>query len=197
MATLPHCDELFQRYFAPWYSERDLASRGFDATRPDVVGFPDDVGDHAAARSRLPVEAQERYIHHLTVSMTDAAIIDFSDLRQLQPPVDFDWIQAIDDYYDVERIAALIEESDPTEDGNPYFITCIELGVLIAKMLQALVPELEWLADSPYWESSLWHPETANIIPPTHWAIKKFSGYGWDDGLVGKIHCGAQMLRGS
>ncbi len=68
--------------------------------------------------------------------MTDAAIGDFSNLLELPSPVDFNWIQTIDDYYNLDRIAALIAESDPTEDGNPYFITCIELGTLIAKMMQ-------------------------------------------------------------
>jgi hypothetical protein len=69
------------------------------------------------------------------------------------------------------------------------------LGTLIAKMMQSLVPDLEWMADSPYWESSLWHPASGHIIPPTHWAIKKFSDYGLEDGLVPKIHCAAHALR--
>ncbi|MDM4019542.1 hypothetical protein, partial [Roseiconus lacunae] len=195
MPTIPHCDELFHRYFAPWYSDDDLASRGFDATRPDMLQFSVHVGKPASALSPLHDEDQERYIHHVSVTMTDAAVGDFGNLLELSSPVDFDWIQSIDDYYNVDRIAELIAESDPTKDGNSYFITCIELGTLIAKMLQSLVPDLEWMANSPYWESSLWHPASGHIIPPTHWAIKKFSDYGWDDGLVPKIHCGAHALR--
>lgn len=195
MPTLPDCDELFQRYFAPWYTEDDLASRGFDATRPDMLQFSDHVGKPASALSPLREDAQERFIHHLAVTMTDAAIGDFANLLDLSPPIDFDWIQAIDEYYNITRIAELIAESDPTEDGNPYFITCIELGTLIAKTMKVLVPDLEWMADSPYWESSLLHPASGHVIPPTHWAIKKLSSYGWDDGLVPKIHCGAHALR--
>ena len=195
MPTLPDCDELFRRYFAPWYSEDDLSSHHFDATRPDMLQFIDHVGKPASALSPLRTEAQDRVIHHLVVTMTDAAVGDFGNLLGLSPPVNFGWIQMIDDYYNIDRIAELIAESDPSEDGNPYFITCIELGALIAKMIQSLVPDIEWMANSPYWESSLWHPASAHIIPPTHWAIKKFSDYGWEDGLVPKIHCGALVLR--
>jgi hypothetical protein len=156
--------------------------------------FSNHAGKPASAISPLRDAAQERFIHHLAVTMTNAAVGDFANLLELSPPVGFDWIQAIDEYYNIDRIADLIAESDPTEDGNPYFITCIELGTLIAKMIQSLVPDLEWLADSPYGESSLWHPTSGQMIPPTHWAIKKFSDYGWNDGLVPKIHCGAHAL---
>ncbi|MCD0462005.1 hypothetical protein, partial [Roseiconus lacunae] len=126
MPTIPHCDELFHRYFAPWYSDDDLASRGFDATRPDMLQFSVHVGKPASALSPLHDEDQERYIHHVSVTMTDAAVGDFGNLLELSSPVDFDWIQSIDDYYNVDRIAELIAESDPTKDGNSYFITCIE-----------------------------------------------------------------------
>jgi len=195
MPTIPDCDELFQRYFALWYSAEDSASRGFEATRPDMLQFTEHIGKSAMAPSRLKKDDQDRYIHHLAVTMKEAALDDFSNLLQIQPPIDFDGIQSIDDYYNLERIAELITESDPSEDGNPYFITCIELGTLIAMTLRTLVPDLEWLADSPYWESSLWHPSTGHIIPPTHWAIKKLSDYGCEDGLVPKIHCAAHVLR--
>ncbi|MEW4452052.1 hypothetical protein AB1L30_05140 [Bremerella sp. JC817] len=195
MPNLPDCDDLFQRFFAPWYSEVDLASRGFEATRPDLLCYGDHIGRPAAELSRLHPDAQAGVIQHLSVAMTDAAIGDFGKLVGLEPPLSGRWIQAIDQYYDEQHIAELIAESDPTDDANSYLITCIELGTLIAKMLQAMVPDLEWWAESPYWESSLWHPATGHMIPPTHWAIKKFSGYGWDDGLAPKIFAAVQALR--
>lgn len=34
-----------------------------------------------------------------------------------------------------------------------------------------------------------------SIIPPKQWAIERFSGYVWEDGLVTNIHCGAEVLR--
>lgn len=194
MATIPHCDELFQRFFAPWYSADELSNRGFKGTRPDILEFPNHIGKSAAELSPLREEVQTRFVQHLAKTMTDAAIGDFGSLLSLSPPVDFDWIKKIDEYFNVERIAELIEVSDPAENGNTYFILCIELGTLIAQTMQTLVPDLQWMPDSPYWESALWHPPSGFLIPPTHWAINKFSDDGWNDGLVPKIHCGLQSL---
>ena len=193
--AIPDCDELFTRFFAPWYSAQELSGRGFAATRPDMLQYSEHIGKAASEISRLRLDAQSRFVDHLSNTMTDAAIGDFGNLLALTTPVGFQWIQAIDDYYDVDHIDKLIAESDPDEDGNAYFITCIELGTLIAKMMQALVPDLQWMADSPYWESALWHPASGYLIPPTHWAIQKLSDYGWNDGLVPKIHCAAETLQ--
>lgn len=195
MTTIPHCDDLFRQYFAPWYSTDDLTARGFEATRPDLLQYSDHVGKPASDLSPLRADVQEQFIHHLAKRMTDAAVVDFGNLLTLAPPVDFQWIQTIDEHFNVDQIAGLIAESDPTENGNSYFITCIELGTLIATMMQELVPDLEWMADSPYWESSLWHPASGHVISPVHWAIKKLSDYGWEDGLVPKIHCGMHALH--
>jgi hypothetical protein len=69
MPTIPHCDDLFLRHFAPWYSEDDLASRGFNATRPDMLQFSDYVGKPASALSPLGEDAQERFIQRLAVTI--------------------------------------------------------------------------------------------------------------------------------
>jgi hypothetical protein len=49
------------------------------------------------------------------------------------------------------------------------------------------LPGLEWLGSAPYWESSLWYAPTGASIHPFHWAIKKMSSYGVDDGLRFKL----------
>jgi len=195
MASIPHCDALFLRYFAPWYDKEDLAARVFEATRPDMLQSSENIGKSASELCPLQSESRDRIIQHLDITMTQAAVSDFGRLLKLSAPVDFAWLQRIDDYYNRDRIGKLIQRSDPGEDGNEYFISCIELGTLIARLMRSLVPELEWVADSPYWESALWHSPTGNLIPPTHWAIKKFSGYGCEDGLVSKIHCVPQVLK--
>lgn len=162
--------------------------------RPDVMQLPGCVGRNGSDMSPLRKADQRRCIKHLEKTMLDAAIGDLSDAIDFPVPLELSSIQAIDDHFDTTAIAKLIAASDPTEDGNPYFITCIELGAMMAAIMRNLVPELEWIADSPYWESSLWHSETGTIIPPTHWAIKKLSSYGWNDGLVPKIICGVEPL---
>ena len=55
-------------------------------------------------------------------------------------------------------------------------------------MLQALEPRLSWLYDWPYWESALYDQETRSRINVFHWAVKKMSEYGVEDGLTDKLN---------
>jgi hypothetical protein len=40
MRDLPHCDDLFLRYFDRWYSNADRKRKRFRATRPDLFDLP-------------------------------------------------------------------------------------------------------------------------------------------------------------
>lgn len=55
-------------------------------------------------------------------------------------------------------------------------------------MMKATTPRLEWCYEYPYWESSLFAPKTGTVIPPFHFAVKKMSEYGVDDGFVAKLN---------
>jgi len=37
-------------------------------------------------------------------------------------------------------------------------------------------------------------PDPQSLIPVFHWAVKKMSGYGWDDGFVQKIDACLKLL---
>ena len=197
MASIPDCNELLEQYFLPWYSDQDKAARGITVVRPDVMQRTDWVGFSSSRISRLYPEDQLRTIEQFSTTMGNAAVSDLGRLLNLPPSVDFDWIHAVDEYYDTERIAALLQDSDATEDGNPYFIVCIEIASLIGMMMRQLVPTLEWVGESPYWETWLWNSATGHCVTPIDWAIKKLSDYGWDDGLVAKIYLIPELVHSS
>jgi len=50
---LPHCDDLFLRFFDPWHSENDRKRRGFPATRPDMMQVAELAGISEAQDSPL------------------------------------------------------------------------------------------------------------------------------------------------
>ncbi len=54
---------------------------------------------------------------------------------------------------------------------------------------------LMWLYDWPYWESSIYDPQTGQLFPVFHWAIKKFSCYGINDGFKDKLLMCSQMIE--
>jgi hypothetical protein len=97
------------------------------------------------------------------------------------------WIAAFDAHFDERRIAEIVDRSDPTDFGNDLVVITCELGAALGHVMRTMQPRLFWRWDWPYWESALVDPETGALIPTFHWAIKKMSGYGWDDGLLPKI----------
>lgn len=194
-SVLPDCNDLFRRFFKPWFSESDFQRRGYETTtRPDVTTLDELQGRPASELCGLNQADQNDVIEQVTKTMANAAISDFGSLLNLSAPFGVNWIEAIDSYYDVARIEELIARSDPADFGNDYVVTCIEIAALIGSLIKARVPEVEWLPAWPYWETSLWHPATGQIIPPTDWGIKKLSSYGWDDGLVPKIEMAIELL---
>ena len=56
-------------------------------------------------------------------------------------------------------------------------------------------PQLEWLADWPYWESALLDVPSGYRINVFHWAIKRFSEYGLEDGYRAKVAKCLEMVR--
>lgn len=184
--SLPHCDELFKKFLDPWYAEDDRARRIFENTRPDIL-------THEGYLSRTPDELAilndegKREVAARLERMLDACIEDWPCYLTVFGSLDENWIDAFDRYYDRERIAGVIERSDPADYGNDYLILVCEFGAALAHVLQQKQPRLVWQHDWPYWESSLIDPQTGAVIPPFHWAVKKFSDYGVEDGFRAKI----------
>lgn len=194
MESLPHCDDLFLRFFDPWYDDVWRKWKGFPATRPDLLNADQLVGCSGFEASPLQEEPQLK-VAQMIRTMLEAAQGDWQRQLELVPPVDLNWVRVIDTHFDRTRIQQLIDASDPADFSNPYLVTCCEFGVILAQVLQEECAELEWMYAWPYWESALFHPPSGTVIPVFHWAVKKMSEYGFDDGFAEKIQACTQILR--
>lgn len=190
---LPGCDELFMKYFAPWYDEDSRQRKGFEATRPDMVEVASLIGEASETVGPLPEEYRANASRQIE-GMLEAARGDFPNLLSVSGEPDLSWVDAFDRYFDRGKIQKLLDVSDPTDFSNEYVVTCCEFGALLASVMKTTTPRLEWYYEHPYWESSLFDPKTGAIIPPFHFAIKKMSEYGVDDGFAAKLGHLADIL---
>ena len=189
---LPDADDIYSRFFDRWYDDDDRQRKGFSHTRPDMMaGYRP--GLKASEISRLTVDSQSEVLRRIT-RMFDTARTDWPRFLPVSGQVTEDWIQASDDYYDAERVRSTIDNSDPSDFSNDLIIAVCQFGAVLGQVLLQTQPRLEWVAEWPYWESSLYDPISGNVIPPFHWAIKKFSGYGVDDGFVPKLRMCVELL---
>lgn len=197
MDKLPHCDDLFMRFIDRWYDDDDRRQKGFPATRPDVYRIEHLFGideSKLATRSRLAKESRDDVFHRIE-TIYQAARKDWATYLKVSGEFDSDWIDAFDNYYDEDQIAAVIQRSDPESYGNDYLVLCCEFGAALGHSLKQIEPRLLWRAEWPYWESDLVDPVSGNVIPVFHWAFKKMNNYGWDDGFVAKIHLCLSVLN--
>jgi len=116
-----------------------------------------------------------------------AATDDWPNVVRVSGSPSMEWIDAFDRHYDRKRVAAVIAASNPADFDNELVILSCEFGAMLGKVLSDEAAELEWLYDWPYWESALYDPKHGMRINVFHWAIKKFSDYGVDDGFRAKV----------
>ncbi len=194
MAALPHCDNLFLHYFDRWYNDADRLRKEFPATRPDMLNSSALIGLSQDKASPLESQDQQQVWHRIE-TMLEAAREDWPQYLQVSGEISLQWITVFDKYYRTNRIQAVIKRSDPSDYSNDYLVICCEFGAVLGHVLRTLQPRLIWSLDWPYWESALLDPKTGNLIPVFHWAIKKMSGYGWDDGFAEKVTACLQLLN--
>jgi hypothetical protein len=129
---LPHCDELFARYLAPWYPE----AYARNMTRPDMYvisgyeGRPLDL----ASLQYLPddrLQTEKDQIGRMAV----AALADY---QSIFPSAAFamDLLDAVDRFYDRKRIAELIKRSDPKDFSNDYLVSVGQFGILLGQLFK-------------------------------------------------------------
>lgn len=127
--------------------------------------------------------------------MVAAARADWPRYLAVSGDIDWSWIDAFDRYYDSDRIHGVIERSDPSNFSNPYIVLCCEFGAALSHVFRAALPRLVWRLLWPYWDSALLDPKRGMIVPVFHWAVKKMSEYGVDDGFVSKTKGCLQILN--
>src|SRR5215472_2310214 len=183
---LPDCDELFLRYFGPWLNEQDRKRRVYCATRPDVEHLSCQGELEASDLSPLTPESQTVAAQQIQ-EMFAAAAEDWKRLLSVEGTPSLDWLREFDRYFQRRQIQETINRSDPHQYDNDYLVLCCELGSVLGVVLQALEPRLSWLYDWPYWESALFDRHTRSRVNVFHWAVKKMSEYGVEDGLIDKL----------
>ena len=179
---LPHCDELFARYLAPGYPEAYTRNM----TRPDMYvisgyeGRPLDLASlQYLPNDRLQTEKDQ------IGRMASAALEDY---QSIFPSAAFtpDLLDAVDRFYDRQRIGQLIKRSEPKDFSNDYLVSVGQFGVLLGQLF-AEMDGFGWLYSQPYFNSIIMHTPTGFGITVFDWAVKKFSEYGVDDGFAAKL----------
>lgn len=193
MGALPHCDALFLRFFDRWYDDDDRRRRGFKATLPDVLQYDSFGGPTPAEASWLNETGQQQVLQQIN-GMVEAARQDWPTYLPVENDMDLQWIDVFDRYYDRQRIHHVIKRSDPSDFSNDYVVLCCEFGAVLSDVLLRAQPHMFWRLDWPYWDSSLLDPKTGNAVSVFHWAIKKMSEYGVDDGFAAKTKAVLHLL---
>jgi hypothetical protein len=194
MSELPHCDELFLKFFDRWYDDAGRKRRPFRATYPDVMQNPALIGFSQEQLNRYTPAIQERVLAQIS-AMLEAARGDMPTYLQVGDEIDLDWIDKFDRYANRSRVLDLIENADPENFGNAYVVNACEFGAVLSHVLRAAQPRLVWQLEWPYWDSCLFDPKTGTGITVFHWAIKKLSEYGVDDGYAAKTKACLHFLQ--
>jgi hypothetical protein len=190
---LPDCDLLFERFFVPWYSAENLARRRFTATLPDALEDESFVGLSRVEASPIGRAAQSDTLAQIG-AMVEKAQHDWPRYIQVSGEIDLAWIDQFDRHFTRERIRETIDRSDPGEVNNRYLLVCSQFGAVLGRVLLSLEPRLFWRLDSPYWDSTLLDPKTGTVVAVFHWAIKKMSEYGVEDGYAAKVRSCLEFL---
>jgi hypothetical protein len=187
---LPDCDELFVKYLAPWYPEDEKPNM----TRPDmfvIAGYEGQPLDMTSLQylTEKYLEQAEQQIQ----TITHSALVDFQEIIK-SDKLDFAVLDAVDKFYDRQKISKIIKESDPNDFSNLYLRSVCEFGALLGHLFREL-DGFDWLYSYPYYHSIIVHRDTGFGIPVFDWAVKKFSEYGVDDGFVAKFHAAYERIQ--
>lgn len=191
-ASMSGCDVLFRQFFARWYRLPPNVEPP-RITKGDLEVYDDLAGQPVTAISRLHEDRRAELADQVS-RMVSAAKEDWRSYLDTADVVSLQAIDAFDGYWTRARIADLLRRSARTDFQNDYLVVCCELGAVLGEVMRGLRPGLQWLHDSPYWESSLWHAASGSQVNVFHWAIKKMSAYGAEDGLRPKVLCALDQL---
>jgi hypothetical protein len=192
-SKLPGCDELFLKFFARWYHPDDLKARVYEATRPDL-----ETRYKPGTKASQIHLVNEKYVGvclKQIATMVASAQGDFPGYLHVSLPLSLEWVDVFDRHYDEAEVLKVIGRSDPADFSNDLVVLCCEFGAVLGTTMIAEEKSLEWLEDYPYWESALYDARSGTRINVFHWAIKKFSSYGIDDGMYGKASACLEMVR--
>jgi len=191
---LSDCDILFRKFFDRWYTKEDREHRPYTATRPDMEQLSIPPGAKASELSPLTATTIDEVQGQIS-SMRSAAADDWPTYLKVSAPISLEWIAAFDSHYDRDAVQKVVARSQASDFSNDYVVLCCELGAILGEVLLQQNRRLQWLYDRPYWESAIFDPGSNFRVNVFHWAVKKMSDYGVEDGLVGKIQGCLQRIE--
>jgi hypothetical protein len=183
---LPHCDELFARYLGPWYPDAYVRN----TTRPDMYVISGYKGRPLDLESLQYLPDDRLQIEKDQIGRMAAAALE--DYQSILPSTSFtiELLDAVDRFYDRQRIAELIQRSDPKDFSNDYLVSVGQFGPLLGQLFEGM-DGFGWFYSQPYFNSIIVHTPTGFGITVFDWAVKKFSEYGVDDGFAAKLQAAA------
>jgi hypothetical protein len=179
--NLPDCNDLYVKYVHKWDDNPEHKSL---IVKPDMVKSFKPNTDFSV----LIDSTDEMYVvmKQQVETMISASQQDLQELARFKE-FNLETIDKLDKVIDRKHILGVIERSDVNDDGNEYLISTIEFGCALAETMENEIGGFVWVYEYPYWESTLVHKKTGFEVPVFHWAIKKYSDYGVDDGFKDKI----------
>lgn len=189
-AELPDAETLYHHFLAGWISPEDPRDR---ILRSDLEQVELSPGQHIRILSPLNEEGQ-RLMKEQLERTTRAARADFSAMLEVHGEPSVDWLTRLETHATPERIQSWLRMSNPEKPDNPWFVLCCETGAVIAEVLQQGWPRLQWLTDTPYFESDLFDLNAKIRIPVFHWAVRALSGDETNP-LREKVEAALEFLR--
>jgi hypothetical protein len=107
---------------------------------------------------------------------TRAAHADFAAMLEVSGEPTVEWLTNLEAFATPEKLQSWLRMSNAEKPDNPWFVMCCETGAIIAEVLRQGWPRLQWLPDTPYFESDLFDLNAKARIPVFHWAVKALSG---------------------
>jgi len=171
-SELPDAETLYHHFFSGWIPPEDPRTPHL---RSDLEQIELDPGQHIRVLSPLTDEGRQQMSAQIERT-TQAALADFPLILSKAGEPTLEWLDALETHFTPEKIQELLRASNPDKMDNPYFVLCCETGALIGVLLQQQWPQLKWLGDFPYFESSLFDLNAKVMFPVFHWAVKSLSG---------------------
>lgn len=184
---------LFERFFARWYPPQWVQVNGSPKIRPDMTNRQNLRGRPLNQLSPLPPDIQTKVRNQIAIALR-AAEIDWPNVLGVAKPVDLKWVEAFDRSWPLEELTKLVTRANAEDLSNMYVVVSCEFGAVMGHVLQSIAPRLVWIPQLLYWDSELFDPQSGLSIPVFHWAIKKMSSYGVNDGFAAKVGACLQIL---
>lgn len=187
---LPDAETLYHHFLAGWISPDDPRDR---LLRSDLEQIELQPGQHIRMITPLNQEGQKLMKDQLQRT-TQAALADFPAMLQVEGPPSVAWLKRLEEHVTPERLQGWLRMSNPEKPDNPWFVLCCETAAVIAEVLKKEWPRLQWLPDTPYFESDLFDLNAKVRIPVFHWATRALSGDETNP-LEEKIDATLEFLR--